>query len=177
MDSQIIPAYQILKNTDIINLQIEPHDNTIINQKQKQIRCQNGSNECKANTFMQCTISTYPKAQEFLPVLGCSFKSLFNSETNANELVEKVFAACATKNGVDYKPIEVCYHMDKKLDELQTKPSSIYTPVNRSCYPHVKVNNKRIDITKRSLVEEICDAIDSDDTPRRCNRNNMRSRR
>ena len=55
-----------------------------------------------------------------LPVLGCSFKSLFSSKINANEQVEKVFSACAAKNGVDYTPIELCYHNEKKITELQT---------------------------------------------------------
>ena len=82
-------------------MQIEPHGNNIINQEQKQIRCQNGSNECKANTFMQYVMSTYPQVQDYLPVLGCLFQSLFSSKINANEQVEKVFSACAAKNGVD----------------------------------------------------------------------------
>lgn len=177
MDSQIAPAYQILKNTDLVNLQIEPHDNAQTNQKQKQVRCQNGSNECKANKFMQCTISSYPNAQEYLPVLACSFKSLFKSETNANEQVEKVFSTCAARNDVNYKPIEVCYHNEKMDGELQSKSSTNYTPVNENCNPHVEVNNKRIDITKGSLVEDICKAMDSDVTPKYCDKNNIRRRR
>ena len=122
-------------------------------------------------------MSSYPKAQEYLPVLACSFKSLFKSETNANEQVEKVFSTCAARNGVNYEPIEACYHSEKIDVEFQSEASSVHTPVNVNCNPHVEVNEKRIDITKCSLIEEICNAIDSDVSPRHYNKNNIRRRR
>ena len=178
-ESKINPAFNVLKNTDIVNLRIEPLGSEQIDQKQKEIRCQNGSNECKANTFMKCSISSYPDPEDYLKLIGCSFQKLFVGGKPV-EQPEKAFLTCALKHGLDFSPIDICYDNEKKKSE-QPLRSILFTPFNKTCLPHVEVNNELIDNSK-SLADEICKAYLADvlkvdgKAPKECIESNVRTR-
>ena len=95
VESQINPAFNLLKNTDPVSLTIETHGSAQ-DQKQEEIRCQNGSSEGKANTFMKCSISAYPEPKDYLQIIGCSFQNLLAGGKPV-EQAEKAFSTCALK--------------------------------------------------------------------------------
>lgn len=170
-----MPAYHILKNTDFVSLKIEPNEQ---DQRGKKIRCQHGSKECKADSYVQCSISSYPEPENYLRILDCSFKRLLKSDSpNAvriiapNEQVEAAFSTCAIDNGLDFRPIQACYKNEEKVVQLDV---SMYTPVDRNCVPRVEINDRPIHET-RSLIEEICKAYDGNDPNEHCAKYNIKT--
>ena len=170
----------MLKNNDLVNLTIAPNEQK--DQREKQIRCQHGSQECKANSYIQCSIASYPEPEKYLPMLGCSFKYLLMPDSpNAvrsiapNEQVEAVFSNCATRNGLDFRQVQMCYNNNKKDTERQLD-SSMFTPVNRNCVPLVEINYESININ-RLLVEEISKAYDDEVPNEHSEKSNLRTRK
>ena len=103
------PAFNLLKNTDLVSLTLESRCSGQ-DQKQKEVRCQNGSSEC----FMKCSISAYPEPKDYLQIIGCSFQNLLAGGKPV-EQAEKVFATCALKHDFDFHPIDECYNREKKI--------------------------------------------------------------
>jgi len=182
---QLDPAYDILTNTNAVNLTIEPHDDKHVNQEQKQQRCQNGSNECKANTFMQCSIYSYPEPKDYLKIIGCAWKGLFKSKNPSralfypekpHEQVEKVFSSCAKEACLDFNLIEECYEKEKKESELALMVS-MYTPLDKNCILLVEINDEPVNITT-SLAGEICKTFEGlgVPNPNNCRKSNFRVR-
>lgn len=152
---QLVPTFDIL-GPAIMEIDVIPFGNAMIDVDSKLLKCQHGEAECDANSYEQCASDIFPIASRYLPFIDCLYKVLPMGHAD-DPFDASIFAGCAKEAAMDWSTIKECHDDEERAWQLQVAAAQ-QTPEHQYV-PWVVINGETIDMNQEfDLLSYVCQA-------------------